>query len=70
MRKYEYLWVDDRGEFMALFLKYNHVPTQEEIEEAGDEGMVECPPTLEQFKEQVTSFPFNRSINHLNKTKT
>ena len=53
MGKYSYLWTEDRGEFMETFLKYNHIPTQEEIEEAGDEGLHESPPTLDQFKEQV-----------------
>ena len=50
---YEYLWVDDRQEFMRQFLLYNHVLTAEEIELNADEGFPECPPTLEQFKEQV-----------------
>ena len=42
-----------RAEFLRQFLLYNHVLTQEEIEAAGEEGVPECPPTLEQFKEQV-----------------
>ncbi len=50
---YEYLWVDDRQEFMRQFLLYNHVLTAEEIEMHADEGVPESPPTLEQFKEQV-----------------
>ena len=50
---YEYLWVDDRQEFMRQFLLYNHVLTAEEIEAHAEEGVPECPPTLEQFKEQV-----------------
>lgn len=50
---YEYLWVDDRQEFMRQFLLYNHVLTAEEIELHSDEGVPENPPTLEQFKEQV-----------------
>ena len=50
---YEYLWVDDRQEFMRQFLLYNHVLTAEEIEMHADEGVPENPPTLEQFKEQV-----------------
>lgn len=29
---------------------------QEEIEEAGDEGVPETPPTLDQFKGQVDSY--------------
>ncbi len=35
------------------FLLYNHVLTQEEIEAHAEDGVPECPPTLEQFKEQV-----------------
>lgn len=50
---YAYLWVDDRNEFMRQFLLYNHVLTAEEIEAHADDGVPECPPTLEQFKEQV-----------------
>lgn len=53
---YAYLWVDDRTEFMAQFLKYGHVLTAEEIEQAGDEGVPESPPTLVKFKEQVDSY--------------
>ena len=51
---YEYLWVDDRQEFMRQFLMYNHVLTHEELEMHAEEGVPESPPTLEQFKEQVT----------------
>ena len=50
---YSYLWVDDRSEFMRQFLLYNHVLTAEEIEAHAEEGVPECPPTLDQFKEQV-----------------
>ncbi|XP_078394996.1 dynein axonemal heavy chain 11-like [Cetorhinus maximus] len=50
---YSYLWVDDRIEFMKQFLLYNHVLTAEEIETHADEGVPECPPTTEQFKEQI-----------------
>ena len=52
--KYAYLWVDDRQDFMKQFLLYNHVPSQEEIEAYADTGVPECPPTLEQFKGQVS----------------
>ena len=50
---YAYLWVDDRNEFMRQFLLYNHVLTQEEIEQHAEDGVPECPPTLNQFKDQV-----------------
>ena len=50
---YAYLWVDDRKEFMRQFLLYNHVLTTEEIEAHAEDGVPECPPTLDQFKEQV-----------------
>ena len=50
---YAYLWVDDRNEFMRQFLLYNHVLTTEEIEAHAEDGVPECPPTLNQFKEQV-----------------
>ena len=50
---YSYLWTENRAEFLRQFLLYNHVLTQDEIEAAGEDGVPECPPTLEQFKEQV-----------------
>ena len=53
---YAYLWVDDRKEFMRQFLLYNHVLTTEEIEAHAEDGVPECPPTLDQFKEQVCLF--------------
>ena len=56
LQKYSYLWVDDRQEFMQQFLTYGHVLTAEEIEQHGDEGIPESPPTLEQFKMQVDTY--------------
>ena len=53
---YAYLWLDDRNEFMRQFLLYNHVLTAEEIEAHAEEGVPENPPTLAQFKEQVTFY--------------
>jgi len=51
---YSYLWVDDRQEFMRQFLLYGHVLTSDEIESHADEGVPENPPTLAQFRQQVT----------------
>ena len=53
---YAYLWVDDRQEFLRQFLLYGHVLTAEEIEAAGEEGVPETPPTLDQYKEQVDTY--------------
>ncbi|XP_066917361.1 dynein beta chain, ciliary-like [Clytia hemisphaerica] len=53
---YEYLWVDDRQEFMQQFLLYGHVLTPEEIEQHAEEGVPENPPTLDQFKEQIDTY--------------
>jgi hypothetical protein len=53
---FSYLWVDDRRVFLEQFLLYGHVPTQEEIEQAGDEGVPEEPPTLDMFSKQVDSY--------------
>lgn len=50
---FEYLWVDERAEFMQQFLLYGHVLSPEEIEQHAEDGVPESPPTLEQFKEQV-----------------
>jgi len=52
---YSYLWTDDRHEFMRQFLMYNHVLTAEEIEEYGDDTIPESPPSLKQFRDQVTN---------------
>eukprot|EP00058_Branchiostoma_floridae_P010281 XP_002595769.1 hypothetical protein BRAFLDRAFT_200305 [Branchiostoma floridae] len=53
---FSYLWVDDRQEFMRQFLLYNHVLTQEEIEAHAETGVPECPPTLDQFKDQIDTY--------------
>lgn len=53
---FSYLWVDDRAEFMRQFLLYGHVITPEELENAGEEGVPESRPKLEQFKEQIDSY--------------
>lgn len=50
---------------MRQFLMYNHVLTAEEIEAHAEEGVPECPPTLEQFKEQVRFQLSNRQIYEL-----
>ena len=54
--EYAYLWVDDRQEFMRQFLLYGHVLTTEEVEQAGEDGVPESHPTLDQFKEQVDGY--------------
>ena len=53
---YAYLWVDDRPEFMRQFLLYNHVLTADELDQYGDEGVPESPPTLSHFKTQIDSY--------------
>jgi len=40
---------------MRQFLLYNHVLTTEEIEAHAEEGVPECPPTLKQFRDQVSN---------------
>ncbi|MEE6466363.1 hypothetical protein FKM82_006924 [Ascaphus truei] len=50
---YSNLWTDDRLEFMRQFLLYGHVLTSEEIEAHTDDGVPECPPTAEQFRDQI-----------------
>jgi len=52
---YSYLWTDDRHEFMRQFLLYNHVLTAEEIEAYAEDGMPESPPSLKQFRDQVST---------------
>ncbi|GFR90124.1 dynein heavy chain 17, axonemal, partial [Elysia marginata] len=53
LNTYSGLWVEDRQEFMQLFLLYNHKPTTEEISLAGEAGIPENPPTLQQFKAMI-----------------
>ena len=53
LNTYSGLWVEDRQENMQLFLLYNHKPTTEEISLAGEAGIPENPPTLDQFKAMV-----------------
>ena len=48
--------MDDQQEFLNQFLLYGHVLTAEEIETAGEEGVLLNPPTLDQFREQVDNY--------------
>lgn len=50
---YSYLYVDDRKEFMRQFLLYGHVLNSQEMEVYADDGVLESPPTLDNFREQV-----------------
>lgn len=50
---YSYLYVDDRKEFMRHFLLYGHVLSSQEMNGDTDESVSGCPPTLDNFKEQV-----------------
>ncbi|KAK2835022.1 hypothetical protein Q5P01_015506 [Channa striata] len=56
LERYSYLYVDDRKEFMRQFLLYGHVLTTQEMEDYADDGIPECPPTLDNFREQVDSY--------------
>ncbi|KAM4663589.1 dynein axonemal heavy chain 17 [Discoglossus pictus] len=51
--KYGFLWMDDQSEFMDQFLTYGHGFTLEEIESHAEESLPRCPPTLDQFKQQI-----------------
>ncbi|XP_061653101.1 dynein axonemal heavy chain 11 [Phyllopteryx taeniolatus] len=53
---YHYLWTDDRSEFMRQFLLYGHVLSSEEAELYADYELQKNPPTLENFKEQISLF--------------
>ncbi|XP_059027314.1 dynein axonemal heavy chain 11 [Mustela lutreola] len=50
---YAYLWVDDRAEFMKHFLLYGQGGSSEEMDTHTLEEVLEQPPSLEQFKEQI-----------------
>ncbi|KAK2885147.1 hypothetical protein Q8A73_021621 [Channa argus] len=56
LEHYSYLYVDDRKEFMRQFLLYGHVLTSQEMEFYANDGIPECPPTLENFREQVDRY--------------
>ncbi|KAK6302903.1 hypothetical protein J4Q44_G00272580 [Coregonus suidteri] len=53
---YRYLWTDDRSEFMRQFLLYGHVLSTEEVELYADYELAKNPPTLDNFKEQISLF--------------
>ncbi|MEE6512880.1 hypothetical protein FKM82_020191 [Ascaphus truei] len=54
--KYSYLWIDDQAMFMHQFLTYGHGFTAEEIETHAEDSLSPCPPTLDQFKQQIDSY--------------
>ena len=60
LENYEYLWTDDRDDFMRQFVMYNHVLTAEELEvwneEHENEPFPETAPTLDQYKENIDKF--------------
>ena len=60
---FEYLWIDERNEFMNQFLRYGRVLSLEELERRGEEDIPECSPSLQQFKEQVSQMKCIFSIN-------
>ncbi|XP_049632688.1 dynein axonemal heavy chain 9 [Suncus etruscus] len=51
--QYSYLYVEDPKELLHQFLLYGHVLTPEEIEIHAEDGILENPPTLQQFKAQI-----------------
>jgi len=57
---YNYLWEEDKGEFLKQFLKYGHQLTPQELEakSAGEEPL-EQPATMDQFKEMVDTMHEN-----------
>ncbi|XP_034410206.1 dynein heavy chain 11, axonemal [Cyclopterus lumpus] len=50
---YTHLWQDDRTEFLSQFLLYGSVLTSEEMEACGADAILESPPTIDNFKEQI-----------------
>lgn len=51
--QYSYLYVEDPKELLNQFLLYGHVLTPEEIEINAEDGILENPPALQQFKAQI-----------------
>lgn len=64
---YNYLWLDDRRQYLKQFLTYGHALNSEEelmegkVNEEGALLLKESPPKLNQFKIQVT-FKFKQEI--------
>lgn len=51
---YTHLWQDDRAEFLSQFLLYGRVLTAEETEAYRADALPESPPTIDDFKQQVS----------------
>ncbi|XP_061912443.1 dynein heavy chain 9, axonemal isoform X3 [Entelurus aequoreus] len=56
LERYSYLYVDDRNEVLRYFLRYGHILTSHEMEVQADVGILERPPTLHDFKQQVDRY--------------
>eukprot|EP01135_Chromosphaera_perkinsii_P008680 Nk52_evm13s1444 gene=Nk52_evmTU13s1444 len=53
---FQYLWKDDRQEYMRQFLAYGHLLTEEEVINAEGGVIPENPPNLGNFKEQIDNY--------------
>ncbi|XP_072770151.1 dynein beta chain, ciliary-like [Nerophis lumbriciformis] len=56
LERYSYLYVNDRNEVLRYFLRYGHILTSHEMEIQADDGILERPPTLHDFKQQVDRY--------------
>ncbi|XP_077576473.1 dynein axonemal heavy chain 11 [Stigmatopora nigra] len=50
---YTHLWQDDRADFLSQFLLYARALTPEEVEAHSADILLESPPTVDHFKEQI-----------------
>lgn len=58
-QNYEYLWLDDREQYLSNFLTYSRQLTNEEFEWLAINDPLApkpCPPKMEQFREQIDNF--------------
>ncbi|XP_053327234.1 dynein axonemal heavy chain 11-like [Spea bombifrons] len=56
LKKYSYLWMDDKTEFMKQFLLYGRFLSTEEMELYADYELQKCSPQLEHFKKQINFY--------------
>ncbi|KAM8934084.1 dynein axonemal heavy chain 11-like [Pelodytes ibericus] len=55
-KKYGYLWMDDKMEFMKQFLLYGRFLSREEMELYADYELQKCSPQLEHFQKQINFY--------------
>src|ERR1043165_7887892 len=61
---YSFLWEDNRSDYLKQFLKYGRQLTPEEVEsKSAGEEIPDAAPTLDQFREVVSSYEIRDATN-------